>query len=314
MRKIIFIFLVFPFALSAQLKWINIDSAYQPLPKGVHIFFTNDSLEGKPNRAFYVCANLNQKNLLFTTQIGNGKRFTPAEYFEKEEKPLLVVNATFFEFVHNSNLNVVIKDREIVAYNIQSIPGKGKDTFTYRHPFLSAIGISKKRKADIAWLYTDSTNQFPLASQTAVNAYKDSFAIIKKDQLSQHGNFKKWKMQTAIGGGPVLVQNGVTKISNNEEIKFAGKAILDKHPRTAMGYTKDGQLIIMAVEGRFPGKAEGANLEQLSHLLIGVGCEEALNLDGGGSSCLLVNGKQTITPSDKEGQRPVPAVFLIKNK
>ena len=95
-------------------------------------------------------------------------------------------------------------------------------------------------------------------------------------------------------------------------MKFAGKAILDKHPRTAMGYTKDGKLIIMAVEGRFPRKAEGANLEQLSRLLIGVGCEEALNLDGGGSSCLLVNGKQTITPSDKEGQRPVPAVFMIK--
>jgi exopolysaccharide biosynthesis protein len=43
-----------------------------------------------------------------------------------------------------------------------------------------------------------------------------------------------------------------------------------------------------------------------------VGCIEALNLDGGGSSCLLINGKQTIDPSDKEGQRPVPAVFMIR--
>jgi len=39
---------------------------------------------------------------------------------------------------------------------------------------------------------------------------------------------------------------------------------------------------------------------------------EALNLDGGGSSCLLINGKETIKPSDKEGQRPVPAVFMIR--
>jgi len=37
-----------------------------------------------------------------------------------------------------------------------------------------------------------------------------------------------------------------------------------------------------------------------------------LNLDGGGSSCMLVNGKETIKPSDKEGQRAVPAVFIIK--
>jgi len=314
MRKLLFVIFVFPFALSAQLKWVNVDADYQPLPEGVHVFFTNDSIDNKPNRAFYVSAELNQKKLLFTTQVGSGKRYTPSEYFGKEEKPLLVVNATFFEFVHNSNLNVVIKDEQILAYNIQSIPGRGKDTFTYRHPFSSAIGISKKRKADIAWLYTDSTNHFPLASQTAVKAYKDSSAIIIKDKISQLGSFRKWKMQTAIGGGPVLVQNGATKISNNEEIKFTGKAILDKHPRTAMGYTKDGKLIVMAVEGRFPAKAEGANLEQLARLLIDVGCEEALNLDGGGSSCLLVNGKQTITPSDKEGQRPVPAVFMIKNK
>ena len=121
-------------------------------------------------------------------------------------------------------------------------------------------------------------------------------------------------MQTAVGGGPVLVQNGVVKITNNEEMKFSGKALMDKHPRTAMGYTNDGQLIILAVEGRFPGKAEGANLKQLAEIFVALGCQEALNLDGGGSSCLLINGKQTITPSDKEGQRPVPAVFMIRSR
>ena len=51
------------------------------------------------------------------------------------------------------------------------------------------------------------------------------------------GSFKKWKVTTAVGGGPVLLQNGNIQITNNEELKFAGKAINDKHPRTAMGYT-----------------------------------------------------------------------------
>ena len=41
-------------------------------------------------------------------------------------------------------------------------------------------------------------------------------------------------------------------------------------------------------------------------------CYEAINLDGGGSSCLLVNGKETIKPSDPTGQRPVPAIFYVK--
>lgn len=119
-------------------------------------------------------------------------------------------------------------------------------------------------------------------------------------------------MKTAVGGGPVLVQNGKVKITNNEELKFGGKAINDKHPRTCMGYTSDGRLIVMVIQGRFPGIAEGGTLTQQAQLLVELGCVEALNLDGGGSSCLLINGKETITPSDKEGERAVPAVFIIK--
>ena len=125
---------------------------------------------------------------------------------------------------------------------------------------------------------------------------------------------KKWKMQTAVSGGPVLVQEGKEQITNNEEWKFAGKAIDDRHPRTAMGYTADGKLIILVIEGRFPGKAEGTTLAQTAEMLISLGCVEGLNLDGGGSSCMLVNGKQTIRPSDKEGQRAIPGIFYIGKK
>ena len=105
---------------------------------------------------------------------------------------------------------------------------------------------------------------------------------------------------------------GQVKITNEEELKFTGKAINDKHPRTGMGYTKDGYLVIMVIQGRFPGIAEGATLGQEAKLLIEIGCVEALNLDGGGSSCMLINGKETIKPSEKGEERPVPAVFLIK--
>jgi exopolysaccharide biosynthesis protein len=111
----------------------------------------------------------------------------------------------------------------------------------------------------------------------------------------------------------VLLQDGEIKIFNNEELKFAGKAINDKHPRTAMGYTKDGKLIILMIEGRNK-VAGGATLTQEAQIFKDLGCVEALNLDGGGSSCLLVNGKPTITVSDAAGQRPVPAAFIITNK
>jgi exopolysaccharide biosynthesis protein len=302
-----------------QLKWQNVDSLFQPLPTSVHVYFTNDSLDGKPNRAYYVSAALEDKQLNFTVDTGYEKRYTPTQFFERNQQALVVVNCTFFEFVHNRNLNLVVQNKKIVAYNNPANFGRGKDTFTYTHAFASAIGINHQRKADVAWTYTDSSLKTPYASQVAIPAIKDSVQLPSFQQLQKElatknisPSFQKWKMQTVVGGGPVLIQNGNIQISNNEELKFSGKAIADKHPRTAMGYTQNGQFIVMVIEGRFPGKAEGASLIQEANLLKQVGCVEALNLDGGGSSCLLINGKQTITPSDKEGQRPVPAVFLIK--
>ena len=105
--------------------------------------------------------------------------------------------------------------------------------------------------------------------------------------------------------------DGSIEVTNKQEQMFMN-GDNDKHPRTAMGYTPGGKLIILVIQGRFPGIAEGATLMQEAKILQDIGCYEALNLDGGGSSCMLVNGKETIKPSDKEGERPVPAVFIIK--
>jgi exopolysaccharide biosynthesis protein len=328
----LFIILFFSFdknVLYAQQKWENVDSAFQPLPDNFHVYKCVDSLDGKPFIAYYAEAKLKDKHLIFTTDTTYKRRLTTQQFFEKNNNPLLVVNGTFFSFVTNQNLNVVIKEGKLVSYNVHTISGKGKDTLTYKHPLAAAIGIDKKRNADVAWLLTDSTKKTAYANQIPTSKpFKDSVSdpsfqyFIRNaiyfggssfiGQEHKKSEFKKWKMKTAIGGGPVLVQNGEIKITNNEEMKFAGKASDDKHPRTCMGYTKDGRLIIMVIQGRFPGIADGVTLMQEAQLLVNLGCTEALNLDGGGSSCMLINGKETIKPSDTAGQRAVPAVFIIK--
>lgn len=305
----------------AQLEWKNVDALYQPLPKSVHVFYTEEKIDTAPFRAFYVIADLKDKNLNFTTDTTYKRRLTPSQFYQKDDQPLVVVNCTFFSFETNQNLNLVIKNGKLVSYNRQIFTGRGKDTLTYRHVLASAIGISKKRTADVAWTFTDSSKKKAYASQLPFDVYKDSTEeenlkdVLYRASIANHnaGSFlQKWKMKTAVGGGPVLLQNGEIKITNNEEYKFPGKAIHDKHPRTAMGYTKDNKLIILVIEGR-NAKAGGANLVQEAQILKDLGCVEALNLDGGGSSCLLVNGKETIQPSDKT-QRAVPAVFIIKSK
>ena len=247
------------------------------------------------------------------------RRLTPDQFYEKNGQPFVVVNTTFFSFATNQNLNVVVKNGKLVSYNVHSIPGRGKDTLTYRHTLGSAIGITKNRTADVAWLFTDSSKKRGFALQQPVKPTRDSVAYIEmKRRTIKNFNtvdrLKKWKVETAVGGGPVLLQNNQIAISNNEELKFAGKAIDDKHPRTAMGYTNDQKLVILVVEGRSPGIAEGASLKQMAAMLKEIGCVEALNLDGGGSSAMIINGKNTIKPSDKTGQRPVPAVFMISHQ
>ena len=297
----------------AQLKWKNVDSLFQPLPDNLHVFFTNDSLEGKPNIAYYISAPLKDKEFLFTLDTTLYRRLTPTQYFEKNNQPLLVMNCTFFEFKNNTNVSAAIKNGKLVGFNVHSIAGKGKDTLTYYHSLGSALGIDKNRNASIAWLYTDSSKKYAFASNTVIKNFKDSIPNLSYKTITSSNNLYKWKMQTAVGGGPVLLKNASIQITNKEEIKFSSKTgLTDKHPRTAMGYTNDGQLIMVVIQGRFPAKAEGATLVQEAQIFKDLGCIEALNLDGGGSSCLLINGKQTIAPSDKEGQRPVPCVFMIQ--
>lgn len=314
------------FFLYAQdpLKWETVSQAEANLPPSLKLMRTQSPMNGKPNIAWCVIADLKDPKLTFTTDTSLGRRLTPAQFYTKNKNPLVLMNGTFFEFVTNRNLNVVVRDGKLASYNLHSIAQKGKDTLTFLHPFRSAIGIDAKGNADVAWIYSDSSTAVPWASQTPVDALRDSSPIVNADKiLKEHsfqrfGNtvplFEPWKVKTAIGGGPVLVQNGKVMITNNEERMFVGKAIDDLHPRSAMGYTADGKLVMLVVEGRAPGRAEGASLRQLANMMLQLGCVEALNLDGGGSSCMLVNGRETIKPSDKEGQRPVPAVWMILQK
>jgi len=169
----------------AQQKWENVDSLFPPLPSNFHVYRSTDSLDGKPFIAYYATAKLKDRSLGFTADTSKGRRLTPLKFYEKNNQPLLVVNCTFFSYETNRSLNAVIKDGELVAFNTHSIPMKGKDTFQYRHPLGSVIGIDKKRNADVAWLYTDSSQLVSYAMQRPVQAYKDSSKLFLTNYISK---------------------------------------------------------------------------------------------------------------------------------
>lgn len=312
MRIIHLLLLTLPQALLAQWNWQRVDSVYGPLPPSIHVYRTSDPVAGKPNLAFYVEADLKDPALDFRADTSYKRRLTPAQFHQKLNAPWLLVNTSFFSFTTHQNLNMMMDQGRMLAFNVHALPGKGKDTLKFRHPLVASLGIDRLGHADIAWTLTDSSKSFPRVSQIPMPLRMNQDSDFRRDSVSVP--LKRWRMRTVVSGGPVIVQAGNVQVTNNEEWKFAGKAIEDRHPRTAMGYTSDGKLIILVVQGRFPGLAEGTTLTQTAEMLIALGCIEGLNLDGGGSSCLLVNGLETIRPSDKEGQRAIPGIFYIGRK
>jgi len=305
-----------PLFVSGQLRWTLADSAFGLRHKGLHAYRSDDSIGGMPSRAYYVIADLRDRTLSFTTDTTMSRGLTPSAYQRRHPRSMVIVNGTFFNVKTYQNLDVVILGGRMVAYNVNRTPLKGRDTLLYRYTTRSAMGIGRNRKADAAWLYSDSGARYPIAYQLSPPSWKGNGNEYTRSQFDAHSKARgrAWRMRTAIGGGPMLVQDGKPFITNDDEAMFAGKAVHDRHPRTAMGYTRDGKLVILVVEGRNKGVAEGASLVHLADIMVSLGCVEALNLDGGGSSCMLVNGKETIRPSDKEGQRKVPAVFIIQER
>lgn len=117
-----------------------------------------------------------------------------------------------------------------------------------------------------------------------------------------------------LTSGPILVYNG--KVMDQADNTFN----TGRNPRTAIGLTKDNQLIAVVVDGRAIQSAGMTNTE-LAEVMQALGCQTAMNLDGGGSSTAWVKGSGVVNyPSDNKkfdhgGERAVATViaFVMKN-
>jgi hypothetical protein len=103
---------------------------------------------------------------------------------------------------------------------------------------------------------------------------------------------------TALGGGPVLVLNGkAQKIVASVSDAYESSSMLERHPRSAVGWSRDW-FFLVEVDGRQRDLSDGMTLEELSGFLLKLGCDNALNLDGGGSSTLWFRGQVRNDPCD----------------
>ena len=118
----------------------------------------------------------------------------------------------------------------------------------------------------------------------------------------------------AMAAGPVLLINGQEARDEWPSTKFYAK----RHPRTLIGYTGDGWVYLIVIDGRFPGQGIGTTIHETAMIAQMFGLKDALNLDGGGSSTLWTKATGVLShPYDNQrfdsyGQRIVPNIILIK--
>ena len=115
-----------------------------------------------------------------------------------------------------------------------------------------------------------------------------------------------------VGGWPRIVRGGasVAEAADSLEGTFP-RFSTARHPRSAAGVTRGGDtLLLVAVDGRQKASV-GMSLGELARTMIGLGAWDALNLDGGGSTTLVVGDSVVNTPSDPTGERAVGDVLLV---
>ena len=202
--------------------------------------------------------------------------------------------------------------RAALGFQLQRIAGRSilNDT-------VSARVLQLRRQA---WPLVMDTGQWLIAAGSrAVKAY----SIAPGDTLQLFGRLPPAQRPVfeAVGGGPRILRDGNISIEYEQE-RLSRAFAEDRHPRTAVGYTQDQSvLFLVVVDGRQPGYSMGMTLEELAYFMrmqlgnFSLSKENAyqgLNLDGGGSSTMVVRGEVVNSPSDHTGERPVANALVIK--
>ena len=108
-----------------------------------------------------------------------------------------------------------------------------------------------------------------------------------------------------VGGMPVLVQDGRAVATT------CGTSFCRANPRTGIGYTANGGIILVVIDGRQNRWSRGATLREFADIMRDLGAVEALNLDGGGSTTMVVEGEVVNRPSDGSQRNISNAVLVL---
>lgn len=147
-----------------------------------------------------------------------------------------------------------------------------------------------------------------LAAVPHSNGERELGAFRPHDRVRIEWGFGLPNVLDVAGGQPVLVKGGRSIVPRHCPTSFCAA-----QPRTAVGYTKDGRVLIATVDGRQPGWSTGMSLGEWADAFVQMGAEGALNLDGGGSTTMWVRGRGVVDRPSNPGhrERPVGTALVV---
>ncbi|MCE1187907.1 MAG: phosphodiester glycosidase family protein [Ignavibacteria bacterium] len=299
MEKLYALFIVlalYSIAPAQPITWTDITSTYS-LPQGVKLVKgvrTSPALV-----SYYLDVDLNRKNLAikpYLTPSGSERINT----FVTRYNAIAGVNGGYFG--GTSMYSAIIQPNAVLAKNIASVTRPAGTYYTMRGLF----GITETRDMAVNWIYHfgNTIRDVYVFSNPLANTQSAPAPIPVQSNGVVYND-----LMVGVGGGPVLIKDGQIRITYDEEVFFGSGigTVTDLQPRTAIGYTTNKHVIIIVADGRQTASA-GLSLTELAQVLSDLGCVEALNLDGGGSTQMAIGNTFVDVPSEA---RAVPSMLAV---
>jgi exopolysaccharide biosynthesis protein len=176
------------------------------------------------------------------------------------------------------------------------------------------------RIADQVLGETSASEGFRVNGVIAIKNRRGRNIVITECEPSQYEAVTgKWN--SVLASGPVLVEDEKTVVPEIMKADANGNgsdSFYDKrHPRSAMGYDRKGNIYLIVIDGRHPAEAEGTSIYETALICSFLNLEDAINLDGGGSSTLwhseegVLNHPSDNRKFDAQGERKVPNIIGV---
>lgn len=139
---------------------------------------------------------------------------------------------------------------------------------------------------------------------------------VRTHLVGEHGRATRPGI-SVVNGGPLLVRNGTEQITlaadgfvRPKDPSFTYGFVVKRNPRTLAGVDARGRTVLVTADGRSTSSL-GLSIAEAADVARSLGLVDALNLDGGGSTAMVVGGRLVTTPSDATGERPVGDALLV---